>query len=398
MRSFSNVSRKSIFQESKEFFYNSLNESSSVWSPMSDASEDSRNLNHMVNRMIEFIEKNFYKDGKLILTKEREIPVKFDGKIKWINHMMLKVYPKPEYYGSEGAVRTGTIVKRKDGSGLIRGDIQVSLPSTLKRMKTYVAPTIKHEFFHLFQHANWNIGNSDKFSITYHEDLLSRADDSFEVDHNRKILKFDNDVKLEDAVAVCMLKAFYYMNPVEATAHIQDAYETMKRAYYLYLESGNEKYKDKELEIIQGNLLEPFYYLNTLKHFLERPETRLLLQDKKFIEAVWDEVGEHFEALYHITQNSDNPIKKSYDKMNQAYEEIKKKYHKMYALFKQEMSEVSESYIKNIGTMIAVTENEDLFVMCNAMDQWKILNESAYNLLNNIDTSEALFNDQKLFS
>ena len=79
MRSFSNVSRKSIFQESKEFFYNSLNESASVWSPMSDASEDSRNLNHMVNRMIEFIEKNFYKDGKLILTKEREIPVKLDG-------------------------------------------------------------------------------------------------------------------------------------------------------------------------------------------------------------------------------------------------------------------------------------------------------------------------------
>ncbi len=396
MRSFSNVTRKSIFQESKESFYNSLDESASVWNPTSDASEDSKNLNHMVNRMVEFIEKNFYKDNKLTLTKEREIPVRFNGKISWIDHMMLKVYPKPEYYGSEGAVHIGSIIKRKDGSGLIRGDMQVSLPSSLKRMKTYVAPTIKHEFFHLFQYANWNVGDSDKFSITYHEDLIDRVDDAFEIDSNSKILKFNGNVQLEDAVSLCMLKAFYYLNPIEATAHIQDAYETMKRAYYLYLESGNEKYKDQELEIIQRNLSEPFFYLNTLKYFLERPETRLILQDKKFIEIVWDEVGEHFEALYHITINSENPIKKSYDKMKNAYDEIKKKYHKMYALFKQEMAEVSESYIKNIGTMIAITENKDLFVMCNAMDQWKVLNESAYNLLSNIDTSNALFGE--LFS
>lgn len=396
MRSFSNVTRKSVFQESKESFYNSLNEKASVWNPSSDASEDSRNLNHMVNRMVEFIEKNFYKDGKLILTKEREIPVKFKGKIRWIDDMTLKVYPKPEYYGSEGAIPIDSIVKRKDGSGLIRGDMQVSLPSSLKRMKTYVAPTIKHEFFHLFQYANWNVGDSDKFSITYHDDLISRADNSFEIDYNNKLLRFNRDIQLEDAVSLCLLKAFYYLNPIESTAHIQDAYETMKRAYYLYLESGNEKYKDQELKIIQRNLSEPFFYLNTLKYFLERPETRLILQDKKFVESVWDEVGEHFESLYHITINSENPIKKSYDKMKNAYDEIKKKYHKMYALFKQEMSEVSESYIKNIGTMIAITENKDLFVMCNAMDQWKVLNESAYNLLNNIDTSGALFGE--LFS
>ena len=194
MRSFSNVTRKSVFQESKESFYNSLNESASVWNPSSDASEDSRNLNHMVNRMVEFIEKNFYKDNKLTLTKEREIPVRFNGKISWIDHMMLKVYPKPEYYGSEGAVYIGSIVKRKDGSGLIRGDMQVSLPSSLKRMKTYVAPTIKHEFFHLFQYANWNVGDSDKFSITYHEDLINKVDDSFEIDYNNKPVK--NAVKL----------------------------------------------------------------------------------------------------------------------------------------------------------------------------------------------------------